>query len=108
MALTTDSATITSIANDSDFAEIFAKQVRALGQPGDIPAWHFRLPGIPVTFYERSARLTSAGMSIVALTGNDGGPMAASLRDGDLEVRVPSSRTARGPGSSPSGHTLPV
>jgi len=94
MALTTDCATITSIANDSDYGEIFAKQVRALGQPGDV-LLAISTSGNSSNVLRAVAAAHERGMSIVALTGNDGGPMAASLRDGDIEVRVPSNRTAR-------------
>ncbi|MGI9263284.1 MAG: phosphoheptose isomerase [Gammaproteobacteria bacterium] len=94
MALTTDSATLTSIANDSEYGEIFAKQVRALGQPGDV------LLGISTSGNSSNVlrAVTAAherGMSIVALTGSDGGRLADFLANGDVEIRVPSGRTAR-------------
>jgi D-sedoheptulose 7-phosphate isomerase len=94
VALTTDSSTLTSIANDYEFADIFAKQVRALGQPDDV------LLGISTS--GNSANVLRAihaaherGMKVVALTGRDGGTIAQALQPGDLELRVPAQRTAR-------------
>ncbi len=94
MALTTDSSTLTAIANDYHFAEIFAKQISALGQPGDIL--------LAISTSGRSANLLRAilaaherEMFVIALTGRDGGDMAGLLRESDIELRVPSDSTAR-------------
>lgn len=94
MALTTDSSTITSIANDYSYEEVFSKQVRALGQAGDI------LLAISTSGNSRNVitameAAVSRDMRIVALTGNDGGEMAGLLGSDDVEIRVPSNRTAR-------------
>ncbi len=94
VALSTDSSTITSIANDYNYDEIFAKQVRALGQPGDV------LLAISTSGNSRNVvRAIDAahdrGMSVVALTGREGGVMATQLSDSDVELRVPSDVTAR-------------
>jgi D-sedoheptulose 7-phosphate isomerase len=93
-ALTTDSSTLTSIANDYAFVEVFAKQVRALGQPADV------LLAISTSGNsENVARAIHAaherGLRVVALTGRDGGAIASLLGDGDIEIRVPAERTAR-------------
>ena len=94
MALTTDSSTLTSISNDYAYEEIFSKQVRALGKPGDV------LLGISTSGNsENVCRAIAAAherdMRIVALTGHEGGRMAELYRAGDVEIRVPASRTAR-------------
>jgi len=94
MALTTDSSTLTSISNDYAYEEIFSKQVRALGKPGDI------LLGISTSGNsENVCRAIAAAherdMKVVALTGRDGGRMAHLFGDGDIEIRVPATRTAR-------------
>lgn len=94
MALTTDSSTVTSISNDYAYEEIFSKQVRALGRPGDV------LLGISTSGNsENVCRAIVAAherdMNVVALTGRDGGRMAGLYRDGDIEIRVPATRTAR-------------
>lgn len=94
MALTTDSSTITSIANDYSYDEVFSKQVRALGQPGDI------LLAISTSGHSRNVinameAALSRDMTIVAMTGKDGGEMAGLLGLNDVEIRVPSNRTAR-------------
>lgn len=94
MALTTDSSTLTSISNDYAYEEIFSKQVRALGRPGDVL--------LAISTSGNSANVVRAihaaherGMRVVALTGRDGGEMASLYEDGDVEIRVPASRTAR-------------
>ncbi len=94
IALSTDTSTITSIANDYHYDEIFAKQLRALGQPGDILLIY--------TSSGNSANLVKAAkvahekeMTVIALSGKDGGALAAVLRESDIEVRVPSWSTAR-------------
>jgi D-sedoheptulose 7-phosphate isomerase len=94
MALTTDSSTLTSISNDYAYEEIFSKQVRALGRAGDV------LLAISTSGNsENVARAIQAAhersMRVVAMTGRDGGLMADLYRDGDVEIRVPSERTAR-------------
>ena len=94
MALTTDASTVTSISNDYSFEEIFAKQVRALGKPQDV------LLGISTSGNsENVIRAIDAaherGMTVVALSGRDGGRMADMFAEGDVEIRVPATRTAR-------------
>ncbi|MEE8464105.1 MAG: phosphoheptose isomerase [Gammaproteobacteria bacterium] len=94
VALTTDSSTLTSIANDYSFDDIFSKQVRALGQPGDVL--------LAISTSGNSENVTRAcvaaherGMKIVALTGRDGGDLCAVLGQDDIELRVPAQNTAR-------------
>lgn len=94
MALTTDSSTITSIANDYSYDEVFAKQVRALGQSGDI-LLAISTSGNSRNVINAMEAALSRDMTIVALTGKDGGEMAGLLGQQDVEIRVPSNRTAR-------------
>lgn len=94
MALTTDSSTITSIANDYSYDEVFAKQVRALGQSGDI-LLAISTSGNSRNVINAMEAALSRDMTIVALTGKDGGEMAGLLGEQDVEIRVPSNRTAR-------------
>jgi D-sedoheptulose 7-phosphate isomerase len=94
MALTTDASTVTSISNDYAYEEIFSKQVRALGKPQDV------LLGISTSGNsENVIRAIEAaherGMRVVALSGRDGGRMADLFEEGDVEIRVPATRTAR-------------
>lgn len=94
MALTTDTSTLTSISNDYSYEEIFSKQVRALGRSPDV------LLAISTSGNsENVCRALSAaherGMSVVALTGRDGGRMADLYDARDIEIRVPATRTAR-------------
>lgn len=94
IALTTDTSTITSIANDYSYEQIFSKQIRALGQPGDVL--------LAVSTSGNSANVLQAiqaahdrDMLVVALTGRDGGAMASLLLPEDVEIRVPARSTAR-------------
>ncbi len=94
MALTTDASTVTSISNDYSYEEIFSKQVRALGKPQDV------LLGISTSGNSENVirAITAAherGMRVVALSGRDGGRMADLFAEGDVEIRVPATRTAR-------------
>jgi DnaA initiator-associating protein len=94
MALTTDSSTITSIANDYSYDEVFSKQIKALGQPGDI-LLAISTSGNSRNVINAMEAALARDMTIVALTGKDGGEMAGFLSENDVEIRVPSSRTAR-------------
>lgn len=94
VALTTDSSTLTAIANDYSYEEIFSKQVTALGQAGDVL--------LAISTSGNSANVAAAmkaakerDMILVVLSGNDGGTMAELLGEADIEIRVPSDRTAR-------------
>ena len=94
MALTTDTSTITSIANDYSYDEIFSKQIKALGQPGDI-LLAISTSGNSRNVINAMEAALARDMTIVALTGKDGGEMAGFFGENDVEIRVPSSRTAR-------------
>ena len=94
MALTTDASTVTSISNDYSYEEIFSKQVLALGRPQDV------LLGISTSGNsENVIRAIEAAherdMRVVALSGRDGGRMSGLFAEGDVEIRVPATRTAR-------------
>ena len=94
VALTTDSSTLTSIANDYAYTEIFSKQVTALGQAGDVLLAISTSGNSPnVVAAMKAAHLRK--MPIVALTGKNGGEMAQLIHATDVEVRIPSDSTAR-------------
>lgn len=94
MALTTDSSTVTSIANDYAYEDIFAKQVRALGRQNDV-LLAISTSGNSENVNRAIVAAHERGMKVVALSGRDGGRMAALLADEDVEIRVPATRTAR-------------
>jgi D-sedoheptulose 7-phosphate isomerase len=94
VALTTDSSTLTSIANDYAYEQVFSKQVRALGRASDVL--------LAISTSGNSANVLAAvdaarelGLRVVALTGNTGGKMAARLGADDVHVCVPHKSTAR-------------
>ena len=94
IALTTDSSILTAIGNDYDFNQIFSKQVRALGQGTDVL--------LAISTSGNSANVLAAinaaherEMTIVALTGKGGGKIAQALKETDVNICVPSDRTAR-------------
>jgi len=94
MALTTDSSTITAIANDYSYEEIFAKQVRALGRKNDV-LLAISTSGNSENVSRAIVAAHEREMQVVVLSGRDGGRMADLLVDGDVEIRVPATRTAR-------------
>ena len=94
IALTTDSSTLTSIANDYSYAEIFSKQVAALGRKGDV-LLAISTSGNSDNVIKAIAAAHERGMTVVALTGRDGGVMKDLYAERDIEIRVPSERTAR-------------
>lgn len=94
MALTTDSSTITSIANDYDFELIFSKQVRALGQPGDL-LLAISTSGNSRNVIQAIQAAREREMDVIALTGKGGGQMGELLLPGDIHLCVPSDSTAR-------------
>ena len=94
IALTTDTSTLTSIANDYAYLQVFSKQVRALGQAGDVL--------LALSTSGNSANILAAieaaherEMTVVALTGRGGGKMNGVLRETDVHICVPHERTAR-------------
>ncbi len=94
IALTTDAATITSIAADYQFAEIFAKQIRALGQPDDI-LLAISTSGESQNIIHALDAAHDREMGIVLLSGADGGRAGRLLTQEDIELRVPSWSIAR-------------
>jgi D-sedoheptulose 7-phosphate isomerase len=94
IALTTDSSTITSIANDYSYDEVFSKQIRALGQPGDV-LLAISTSGNSGNVLQAIQAAHDRDMLVVALTGRDGGAMASLLLPEDVEIRVPARSTAR-------------
>lgn len=93
LALTTDSSTLTSIANDYDYREVFSKQVRALGRAGDV-LLAISTSGNSPNVLEAVRVAHAAGLRVVALTGRDGGAIGRELGTADVEIRVPHPATA--------------
>jgi D-sedoheptulose 7-phosphate isomerase len=91
LALTTDTSILTSIANDYDFLEVFAKQVRALGRPGDV-ALGLSTSGNSANVVKALEVARQLGLKTLALSGGEGGPVAAAA---ELAIVVPSGSTPR-------------
>lgn len=94
ISLTVDTSALTAIANDYDFDRVFAKQVEALGMPGDV------LLGISTSGNSKNVVKAmevaqSKGLVVIALTGRDGGAMARMLRKQDYHLNVAHPRTMR-------------
>ncbi len=94
LALTTDSLTISSIANDYAFDQVYAKQVEALGHAGDI-LLAISTSGASPNVLEAIRSAREREMRVLALTGRDGGEVPGMLGEPDLEIRIPSDSTAR-------------
>ena len=94
IALTTDTSTLTSIANDYAYEQIFARQVKALGQPGDVLlaiSTSGNSPSVLAAVEAAHAR----GIAIIALTGRGGGRLAEQMTEADVFLCVPTESTAR-------------
>jgi len=91
LALTTDTSILTAVANDYDFTQVFAKQVRALGRPGDL-AWGVSTSGNSPNVAAALKTAGELGLHTLALTGGRGGPVAGAA---ELALVVPSGSTPR-------------
>lgn len=94
IALSTDTSALTAIANDYSYDAVFAKQVEALGREGDF-LLALSTSGNSKSVIEAMKAAKSRGMAVVALTGRDGGRMAAMVAAGDHHLNVAHARTAR-------------
>jgi D-sedoheptulose 7-phosphate isomerase len=94
IALTTDTSTLTSIANDYRYEDVFAKQIQALGRRGDV-LLAISTSGNSPNVIEAIHAAHAHGVTVVALTGRGGGKIAALLAADDIHLCVPAERTAR-------------
>ena len=94
IALTTDTSALTAISNDYGYTKVFAKQVQALGVEDDI-LLAISTSGNSDSIVEAVKAAQEKKMSVIALTGRNGGEMAKLLDINDIEIRVPSDSTAR-------------
>ncbi len=94
ISLTADSLLLSGIAAETGYDDIYAKQVRALGQHGDILLL-LSAEGNDKALLKAAEAALGRDMTLIALTGNDGGEMAGLLGPSDVEIRVPSANKAR-------------
>lgn len=94
IALTTDTSTLTSIANDYRYDDVFAKQIRALGHGNDA-LLVYTTSGNSASILSAAMAAHDRDMTVIAVSGRDGGALAPLLHETDLEIRVPSLSTAR-------------
>ena len=94
MALTTDTSTLTSIANDYEYEQVFSKQVSALGSPNDV-LLAISTSGNSKNVLRAIQAAHEREMRVVALTGRGGGEILTVLGAGDVHVCVPHARTSR-------------
>ena len=94
IALTTDSSTLTAIANDYEYDQIFSKQILALGTNRDV-LLAISTSGNSPNIVKAVQAAHERNMQVLSLTGNKGGKLAKLLKGDDIEIRVPSDRTAR-------------
>jgi D-sedoheptulose 7-phosphate isomerase len=91
IALTTDTSILTALANDYDYERVFARQVEALGRPGDV-LLGISTSGGSANVLAAFAAAKAGGLTTVALTGRDGGAVGAAA---DIHINVPAASTAR-------------
>jgi phosphoheptose isomerase len=94
LALSTDTSTLTSIANDYRYEEIFSKQILALGQAGDV-LLAISTSGNSASIIEAVKAAHEKGIAVVVLSGRDGGKLAPLLASDDVEIRVNTHKTTR-------------
>jgi D-sedoheptulose 7-phosphate isomerase len=94
LALTTDTSTLTAIANDHDYDQVFARQVKALGQPGDI-LLAISSGGNSPSILQAMAAARTRNVQVIALTGCGGGRLAEQMQAEDVCLCVPAESTAR-------------
>jgi len=94
VALTTDSSTLTSIANDYAFQQVFSKQLRAIGRRGDV-LLAISTSGNSGNVLEAIGAARELGVRVIALTGNGGGKLASLIQADDVHICVPHRNTAR-------------
>jgi len=91
LALSTDTSVLTAIANDSGYTCVFARQIEALGRPGDV-ALGITTSGTSPNVVAGLERARHLGLTTIALTGRDGGTAA---RVADVHLNVPETSAAR-------------
>src|SRR5262249_9017148 len=94
IALNCDIPTLTAIANDYHFSDIFAKQIRAIGHASDL-LLAISTSGNSTNIVNAVKAAHDKNMGVIALTGYDGGKIADLLQEKDIEIRVPAHDTAR-------------
>jgi len=94
IALTTDSSTLTSIANDYDYSRVFSRQVEALGKSNDI-LLAISTSGNSENVLQAVKTAQAQQLGVIALSGHDGGKLSALLNKQAIEICVAASSTAR-------------
>ncbi len=94
IALTGDIVTLTALANDHGYEQVFSRQIEALGRPGDV-LLAISTSGKSINIVRAVESAGRSRLPVVALTGRDGGAIAPVLGAGDVEIRVPATSTAR-------------
>lgn len=93
ISLAADTATLTAIANDYSYSDVFAKQIRGLGQDHDV-LLAITTSGNSENIIKAVTTAKERNMKVIALTGKDGGKLASVLDHNDVEIRVPSNVTS--------------
>jgi D-sedoheptulose 7-phosphate isomerase len=94
LALTTDTSILTAIGNDYGFKDVYAKQVQAFGQSGDV-LLALSTSGNSANVVAAIEAAVERDMRIIALTGKGGGVIGELMSDADVHICVPHDRTAR-------------
>lgn len=91
IALTTDTSVLTSVSNDTDYEQVFARQVQALGDKGDI-LWLYSTSGSSKNVVRAAAIGKEMGLKIVVFVGSN----SSALKDyADFVISIPSSSTPK-------------
>jgi len=94
IALSSATSTLTSVADELSFEHIFSKQLGALGHPGDV-LLAISCSGNSANILRAVEAAEERQMTVIALTGCDGGQLSGMLREQDVEIRVPAEAIPR-------------
>ena len=94
ISLNSDTATLTSIANDYGYQYVFSKQIKAIGNPDDI-LMVFTTSGNSINILDAIVTAKDKNIPIILVSGDNGGKACASLDQNDIKILVPSTRTSR-------------
>lgn len=94
IALCADCSTLTAIANDDHYSEVYSKQIMALGQPGDV-LLVMSNSGNSENILKAIRAALERDMRVIAMSGGDGGELVELLADGDIHIGVPHDNAAR-------------
>lgn len=94
IALSADNTTLTSIADENHFEQVYSKQISALGMEGDV-LLVISARGTSANIIKAISAAQERGLRIIAMTGGDGGKVVETLGEHDIHIGVPHDSASR-------------